>query len=153
MPLTELEKQILDQADAIKEREAMDPKHRDFDAEIAAAEKYGTEQQVELLRAQQEGRTPVFGGPPVTQSGAIVPPSEVKDAATHQPVVPADETVNADEPVRESDEDVAPYDEWTKNDLQSEVDVRNARGSSLKRTGTVAELVAVLREDDAANGR
>lgn len=41
-----------------------------------------------------------------------------------------------------------PYEEWPKKTLQQEIDVRNAGGSNIRKTGTVAELAAALREDD-----
>jgi hypothetical protein len=146
----ETEALILRQAEEIKARHAAQVENRDLDAEIERAKAYGTEAQVELLTALRDDRAPEFGAPPATQSGAMVPPDQVFDAATHQPVggVPEAPSVDADEPVRETDEDVAPYEEWSKSDLQSEVDVRNAHGSSIARSGTIAELAERLRQDD-----
>lgn len=46
-----------------------------------------------------------------------------------------------------------PYEEWPKSNLVAEVDVRNSqpdRETKLRRSGTVADLAAVLREDDEA---
>ena len=147
---------ILRQAEEIKARHAAAPENRDLDAEIDRAKMFGTEQQVELLTALRDGRAPEFLATPATQSGAEVPPDQVKNAATHESVAqPAADEVppELDNPVRESDEDVAPYDEWTKADLQSEIDVRNAHGSQLARSGNIPDLAARLREDDKANGR
>lgn len=48
-------------------------------------------------------------------------------------------------------EDDAPYTEWSVADLTAEAKRRNAEeGTTLKTSGTKAELVAVLEADDAA---
>lgn len=151
-----MEAVILRQAEDIKARHAAKPENRDLDSEIERARQYGTAQQVELLSALKEGRAPEFFGSPATQSGAEVPPHLVFDAATHQPIAPPPEDgeptpPELDNPVREGDEDVAPYDQWTKADLQAEIEVRNAHGSHLTKSGTVAELADRLRSDDKAS--
>jgi hypothetical protein len=156
MAVTELEQMILDQAEAIKRRESL----VDGDAEVTddmirLAEEGGTEQHVEMLRARQEGRSPRHFVPnPVGTFGAAVPPSEVRDAATHQPMGPVKQPSQSDvdglaeddptAPVRESDPDVGSYDEWSKGDLVDEAKVRE-----LPSSGNKEELAARLREDDA----
>jgi hypothetical protein len=52
---------------------------------------------------------------------------------------------DGDDPSAYSD---VPYEEWPKKVLQQEIEIRNAAGSDLRKTGTVAELSAALREDD-----
>lgn len=67
-----------------------------------------------------------------------------------------DENFPAEEPVALEEEDgdetpPADYSEWTKTELVTEVDRRNAEGGpQLSRSGTVAELRDRLTEDDAA---
>lgn len=155
--LTELEQMILDQADAIRARESgVDSDGEVTDEMIRLAREGGTEQHVEMLLARKENRTMRHFVPnPVGSFGAAVPPSQVLDAATHQPMVmqqpnaaalegvtdPAEADPTA--PVRESDPEVAPYDEWLKKDLVEEAGVRE-----LPKSGNVDELVARLREDD-----
>ena len=53
-------------------------------------------------------------------------------------------------------EQVKPYEEWTVADLQAEIDARNKAALednpsavAMSRTGTKAELVARLKENDA----
>lgn len=157
--LTDLEKMILAQADAIRERESGvdgDLSTEITDEMIRLAREGGTEQQVEMLLARKEGRSPRHFAPnPVGTFGADVPPAQVRDAATHQPMVrqpsaeelagtsdPAEDDPTA--PVRENDPDVAPYEEWKKVDLVDEAGVRE-----LPKSGTIPELAARLREDDA----
>lgn len=49
------------------------------------------------------------------------------------------------------DAEEVPYSEWTKKDLETETRRRNnEEGTSLKTTGTVAELAKQLEDDDAA---
>jgi hypothetical protein len=161
MALTEFERMVLRHAEEIKAREAQASGRslstpdgdRDYDAEIAFYEQYGTMQQVEQVRAAKEGRDPEWQQPnPVGSFGALVPPSEVRDAVTHQPLAPVVQPTQSDVdgdpsmPVREGDEEVAPYDEWTKPDLLEEARVRELPAT----TGTnKPELVDMLREDDA----
>lgn len=159
MALTDLERMILEQAEQIKAREmqatgrglSTPDTNRDYDAEIAFYEQYGTVEQVEQVRAAKEGRDPVWSQPnPMGTFGALVPPDQVKSATTHQPmggvvVQPTQSEVDgATTPVRESDPEVAPYEEWRKDDLQEEAGIRE-----LPTSGTKEELAARLREDDA----
>lgn len=156
MALTELEKMILAQADAIRERESGvggDLATEVTDEMIELAKQGGSEQHVEMLLARREGRTPRHFVPnPVGTFGAAVPPSQVRDAATHRPMVrqpsageipqdPAENDPTA--PVRESDPEVAPYEEWLKKDLVEEAKVRE-----LPHSGSADDLTARLRADD-----
>src|ERR1051326_240255 len=51
------------------------------------------------------------------------------------------------------DADEPPYSEWSRADLVNETKRRNEEeGTSLKVTGTVADLAAQLEEDDKARG-
>lgn len=50
-----------------------------------------------------------------------------------------------------SDEPVPPYEEWSKKDLQAEIDRRNEdreEENKIPRSGTIAELADRLTEDD-----
>jgi hypothetical protein len=139
---------------------------RDYDAEIERLEQYGTVEQIELVRSEQEGRQPRETRQ-LPGTGAPVPPSQVRDAASGRPVsgddalpgfagstigpefpgvtgsgVDASE-VDETQPVREGDADVAPYDEWDKDDL-----VEEARVRKLKISGNKPDLVTRLRADD-----
>jgi len=59
----------------------------------------------------------------------------------------AEANLSGDEP------DEVPYSEWTKRDLEAETKRRNnEEGTSLKTTGTQAELAAQLEADDAERG-
>lgn len=151
---TEFEKQILAQADEIRRREvegtvdAVDPGFL-----AGWYEMYGTAEQAEQARARAEGREPEWHEPnPMGAGGAPVPPDQIRDAATHQPMVPqptADEVPDGDEddptaPVRETDPEVESYDEWGKPDLVEEAKVRG-----LPHSGNKEDLVARLRDDDA----
>ena len=159
MALTDLERMILEQAEQIKAREQMSTgrplstpdSSRNYDAEIAFYEQYGTMQQVEQIKAAKEGRDPVWQQPnPMGSFGALVPPDQVKDAVTHQPMVlqPSQSEVDGDasQPVREDAEDVAPYDDWTKADLLEEARVRELAAST---STNKPELVQMLRENDS----
>lgn len=51
----------------------------------------------------------------------------------------------------EDPEDVPPYTEWSKKDLEAETKRRNnEEATTLKTSGTVAELAKQLEDDDAA---
>lgn len=158
MALTDLERMILEQAKQIEARERMQggvglstpDSSRDYDAEIAFFEQFGTNEQIEQVRAAKEGRDPRWQQPnPLGSFGALVPPDQVKDAVTHQPMVavqPAQSEVDdASKPVREGAEDVAPYDEWLKPDLIEEGHVRELPVSDKMNK---PDLVAMLRADD-----
>lgn len=50
------------------------------------------------------------------------------------------------------DDEVPPYTEWTKAELESEIRRRNSEESkTLKVTGTQPQLAKVLEDDDAAS--
>jgi hypothetical protein len=154
MAVTPLEQLILDQADAIRARESGVDSVEVTDEMIELAKQGGTEQHVEMLLARKENRDPRHLPPnPVGNFGAAVPPSQVRDAATHQPLVmqrpdqqPSESDLDSDPtaPVREGEPDVAPYEDWSKPELIEEAKVRE-----LPTNGTKDDLSARLREDDA----
>lgn len=136
---------------------------RDFDAEIEWAKQYGTEQEVHRLTSERDTGSVdpstipnQFG---ITQTGAQVPASEIRPAVRppvdHVPPQTGDGSnpdlpdPDDDTPVRETDPEVEPYEDWGKKDLQAEAEIRNrVTGANIDHRQNKEPLIAALRADD-----
>lgn len=81
----------------------------------------------------------------IFQPEPVVEP-EVDDTVEGEDVEPEEATDEADE--ADEPEEVPPYSEWTNAELQAEL---ASRPGNLAHTGTKAEMVARLEENDAAD--